>query len=128
IAYVQSILQAGVKHVDLGSFVSPKAVPQMADSEEVVRTFNKNHDVERIAIIVNAKGLQRATDIGGLDALGFPFSLSRSFQLHNTNMTATQVWPLVEQLVVQTEVRDMSFVLYISMAFGNPDGEPWDEG
>jgi hydroxymethylglutaryl-CoA lyase len=113
--------------VDLGSFVSPKAVPQMSDSEDVVRSFNKLSEVERIAIVVNAKGLQRATDVGGLDALGFPFSLSRNFQLNNTSLTSTQTWPVVEQLIVQTELHDMSFILYVSMAFGNPDEEAWEE-
>jgi hydroxymethylglutaryl-CoA lyase len=127
IAFVESALEAGVKHVDLGSFVSPKSVPQMTDSEEIVRTFSKRTDIERIAIVVNNKGLQRAIDVGGLDALGYPFSLSRNFQLHNTNMTSTQTWPLVEQLIIQTELHDMSFILYVSMAFGNPDDEAWDE-
>ena len=127
IAFVRSILDAGIRHVDLGSFVSPKAVPQMSDSEEVVRAFRKLSDIERIAIVVNAKGLQRATDVGGLDALGFPFSLSRNFQLNNTNLTSTQTWPVVEQLIIQTELHDMSFILYVSMAFGNPDEDAWEE-
>ncbi len=127
IQYIQAVIDAGVKHVDLGSFVSPKAVPQMADSEEVVRSFRKAPELERIAIVVNGKGVQRAIEVGGLDAIGFPFSLSRDFQLHNTKMTSTQTWPLVEQFIIQTELHDMSFILYLSMAFGNPYGEAWDE-
>jgi hydroxymethylglutaryl-CoA lyase len=127
IAYVDAVLAAGIKHVDLGSFVSPKAVPQMSDSEEVVRRFLKLTDTERIAIVVNGKGLQRAFEVGGLDALGFPFSLSREFQLNNTKLTSTQTWPLVEQFIIQTELHDMSFIVYLSMAFGNPYGESWDE-
>ena len=127
IAYVDAVLDAGIKHVDLGSFVSPKAVPQMSDSEEVVRRFRKLTETERIAIVVNGKGLQRAFDVGGLDALGFPFSLSREFQLNNTSLTSTQTWPLVEQFIIQTELHDMSFIVYLSMAFGNPYGEPWEE-
>jgi hydroxymethylglutaryl-CoA lyase len=127
IKYIKAVLEAGIKHVDLGSFVSPKAVPQMSDSDDVVRTFNKQTDVERIAIVVNGKGVQRAIEVGGLDAIGFPFSLSRDFQLHNTKLTSTQTWPLVEQFIIQTELHDMSFILYLSMAFGNPYNEPWDE-
>ena len=128
IRYIQAVLDAGVKHVDVGSFVSPKAVPQMADTDEVVRAFRKLNSAERIAIVVNPKGLERAIDAGGLDALGFPFSLSRQFQLNNTKLTSTQTWPLVQQLIEQTELHDMSFILYVSMAFGNSDGEAWEEG
>lgn len=127
IRYVQAIIDAGVKHIDLGSFVSPKAVPQMSDTVQVVQHFTKLPDLERIAIVVNDQGLKRAIDVGGLDALGFPFSLSRTFQVQNTKVSITETWPLVEQIIADTEHHDMSFILYISMAFGNPYGEPWEE-
>ncbi|HYF51686.1 MAG TPA: hydroxymethylglutaryl-CoA lyase [Planctomycetota bacterium] len=125
IAYIRGLLAAGFRHVDLGSFVSPKAVPQMADSEEVVRAFHDIKGIERIAIIANTTGLERAIAVGGLDALGFPFSLSQQFQLLNTKTTTTQTWPVVEQMIAKTEAHDMSFILYLSMAFGNPYGEAW---
>ena len=127
IRYIQAIIDAGVKHIDLGSFVSPKAVPQMSDSAQVAHHFTKERELERIAIVVNALGLKRAIEVGGLDALGFPFSLSRTFQVQNTKVSITETWPLVEQIIAETEHHDMSFILYISMAFGNPYGEPWEE-
>jgi hydroxymethylglutaryl-CoA lyase len=127
IRYVQCLIDAGFKHIDLGSFVSPKAVPQMSDSRDVVAQFKNLHGLERIAIIVNEHGLERALEVGGLDALGFPFSLSAQFQMQNTHTTTSQTWPLVEKLISSIEKHDMSFILYLSMAFGNPYGEPWEE-
>ncbi|HYG76877.1 MAG TPA: hydroxymethylglutaryl-CoA lyase [Planctomycetota bacterium] len=127
IRYIQSLRNAGFKHIDLGSFVSPKAVPQMADSENVVRAFSSWRDGERIAIIVNEQGLDRALSVGGLDAIGFPLSLSAQFQLQNTKATPMQVWPMLEKMISRIEQHDMSFILYLSMAFGNPYGEKWDE-
>ena len=127
ISYIHRLVGAGFRHIDLGSFVSPKAVPQMADSDEVVRAFKDLRGIERIAIIANTVGLERAISVGGLDALGFPFSLSQQFQLLNTKTTTTQTWPLVEQMIARTEKHDMSFILYLSMAFGNPYGEEWRE-
>lgn len=126
IDYIRRLLDAGIKHIDLGSFVSKKAVPQMADSEDVVRAFNTLRGVERIAIVANVQGVERAVDVGGLDALGFPFSLSQQFQMLNTKTSTTQTWPVVQQIMEQTEQHDMSFILYLSMAFGNPYGEAWD--
>jgi hydroxymethylglutaryl-CoA lyase len=127
IRYVHALIDAGFKHIDLGSFVSPKAVPQMADSREVVYEFRNLKNVERIAIIVNEQGLERALEVGGLDALGFPFSLSGTFQMSNTRTTTGQTWPLVEKLISSIEKHDMSFILYLSMAFGNLYNEPWEE-
>jgi hydroxymethylglutaryl-CoA lyase len=127
IRYINQLLDAGFTHIDLGSFVSPKAVPQMADSEDVVRSFHDRKRIERIAIVPNEHGMKRAFDVGGLDALGFPFSLSQQFQVQNTKMTTTQTWPLIEKLITSTEQHDMSFILYLSMAFGNPYGEAWEE-
>src|SRR5688500_1867142 len=123
IGYIQALIDAGFKHIDIGSFVSPKAVPQMADSDQVVKAFAAASSVERIAIIVNKKGLERAVAVGGLDALGFPFSLSEQFQMQNTRITKKQTWPVVEDIIAETEDHDMSFILYLSMAFGNPYGE-----
>jgi hydroxymethylglutaryl-CoA lyase len=127
ISYIKALADAGYRHIDLGSFVSPKAVPQMVDSREVVAAFKDDHSIERIAIVVNRQGINRAIEVGGLDALGFPFSLSKQFQMQNTKTTVTQTWPLVEGMIQDVEEHDMSFILYLSMAFGNPYGEAWDE-
>jgi len=127
IRYIQTLKDAGFKHIDVGSFVSPKAVPQMADSESVVRAFSSSKELERIAIIVNEQGLERALNVGGLDAIGFPLSLSSEFQIKNTHATPTQVWPMLERMIGKIEQHDMSFLLYLSMAFGNPYGEAWKE-
>jgi len=125
--YIQCLIDAGFRHIDVGSFVSPRAVPQMADSDEVVLALRKQTKLEKVAVVVNEQGLTRALAVGGLDAIGFPFSLSSQFQLQNTKTTTTQTWPLVEKLISSIEKHDMSFVLYLSMAFGNPYGETWNE-
>jgi len=127
IRYIRTLIDAGFKHIDLGSFVSAHAVPQMADSAAVVRSFRDETSVERIAIVPNLRGVEDAVSVGGLDALGFPFSLSQQFQLQNTRTSTTQTWTLVESMMAKTEKHDMSFILYLSMAFGNPYGEPWSE-
>jgi len=127
IRYIRALIDAGFKHIDLGSFVSPQAVPQMSDSSAVVQAFRNETSVERIAIVPNLRGVEDAVSVGGLDALGFPFSLSQQFQLQNTRTSTTQTWTLVESMMSKTEKHDMSFILYLSMAFGNPYGEAWSE-
>jgi hydroxymethylglutaryl-CoA lyase len=127
IRYIRSLIDAGFKHIDLGSFVSHQAVPQMADSAQVVNAFRTEMGLEKIAIVPNLRGVDDAVSIGGLDGLGFPFSLSQQFQLQNTKTSSTQTWTLVEAMMAKTEKHDMSFILYLSMAFGNPYGEAWHE-
>jgi hydroxymethylglutaryl-CoA lyase len=121
------LLDAGFRNIDLGMFAIPETVPQLADSYEVVRAFQHMTHVEKIALIANDKGMDRAFAAGGLDALGYPFSFSRQFQMLNTRTTITQVWPLLERVIARIEQHDISFVLYVSMAFGNPYGERWDD-
>jgi hydroxymethylglutaryl-CoA lyase len=127
IRHIQLLVEAGYKHIDLGSFVPPKVVPQMADTAEVVAAFKNNAGFEHIAIVLNRQGMERAFDAGGLDALGFPFSLSQQFQRQNTHASQTQTWPVIASLIEEIENHDMSFILYLSMAFGNRYGEPWNE-
>jgi hydroxymethylglutaryl-CoA lyase len=127
IRYVRAVLEAGFKHVDVGSFVSPKAVPQMADTRAVVEAVRGDRGVEYIALVANEQGVDRAIECGGLDTLGFPFSFSNEFQIRNTNKTVAETWPVLERMIAHTEDADMSFLAYVSMAFGNPYGEPWDE-
>lgn len=127
IRYVAALLDAGFKHLDAGSFVSPKAVPQMADTRAVVEAIRGHKDVEYIALVANEQGVDRAIECGGLDTLGFPFSFSNEFQMRNTNKTVAETWPVVEKMIARTEDADLSFLVYVSMAFGNPYGESWDE-
>jgi hydroxymethylglutaryl-CoA lyase len=126
IRYIRSLIDAGFRNVDLASF-EPDIGPQLADGPEVVRAFQSLPQVERIALVLNAQGMERAFTLGGLDCLGFPFSLSGQFQMRRTKTTTTQTWPLVERLIGRVEQHDMSFIVYIAMAFGNPYGEHWDE-
>ncbi|MCZ7644792.1 MAG: hydroxymethylglutaryl-CoA lyase [Planctomycetota bacterium] len=127
IAYLRALLETGLRHVEVGSFVSPKAIPQMADTEAVVRALPPREEIEYIGLIVNEQGVERALGVGGLDTLGFPFSLSNEFQVRNTKKSVSETWPLVERLLARTESHDMSFLVYVSMAFGNPYGEAWSE-
>ena len=127
VRYIRALLDAGFKHLDVGSFVSPKAVPQMADTRAVVEAVRGNKAVEYIALVANERGVERAIECGGLDALGFPFSFSHEFQLRNTHHSLSEVWRVVERLQARIESADLSFLAYLSMAFGSPYGEPWDE-
>lgn len=127
VAHILALLDAGLKHIEVGSFVSPQAVPQMADSEQVVRALPSRQDAEYIALVVNEKSIDRAVSVGNLDTLGFPFSFSDEFLRRNTKSTVSGTWPVIDRLLARTEANDMSFLVYVSMAFGNPYGEPWSE-
>ena len=131
IAYIESLLDCGFKHVDLGSFVSPKAVPQMADSADVFAAFAGRKGLERLAITVNEIGAKRAFEIKGVDALGFPFSLSDRFQKENSGVLQFQTWPAMRRILQDMLARKKAFVLYLSMAFGTRYNEPsesvWSE-
>jgi len=127
VRYIKALLDAGLAHVDLGSFVSPKAVPQMADTREVIDALRAHKGFERIALVANEQGVERAIGCGGLDTLGYPFSFSDEFQKRNTRKTIAESWPLCERLAAQIQDADMGFLVYVSMAFGNPYKEAWDE-
>ncbi len=124
IAYIQSLLEAGFKHLDIGSFVSPKAVPQMADSEDVARAVCGDASVEFIAIVANAQGVSRALNVEGIDTLAFPFSLSDTFQRRNTNKGIDETWPAIDEMLTRIGEHGRHFLIYISMAFGNPYEDP----
>jgi hydroxymethylglutaryl-CoA lyase len=131
IRYCASLLDAGVKHVDLGSFVSSKAVPQMADSANVFAAFADRAGIERLAIVVNENGAKRAFAAPGVDALGFPFSLSDRFQKENSGKLQFETWPAMKSILHDAQLLKKSFVLYLSMAFGtrydDPDEKNWSE-
>jgi len=145
--YLKELVLAGFKHIDAASFVSPKHVKQMADSEEVMAKLNvslyeaaasetspsgaRRQDagatgsVEIIGIVVNEKGLERAIATPGVTTIGYPYSISAYFRRANANMTREESRALVETLKKRTAAANRDLVIYISMAFGNPYDEPW---
>jgi hydroxymethylglutaryl-CoA lyase len=128
--YLKELVLAGFKHIDAVSFVSPKHVKQMADSEEVMAKLNASLPSgvelpEIIGIVVNEKGLERAVATPGVTTIGYPYSISAYFRRANANMTRDESRLLVEKLRKETAAANRGLVIYISMAFGNPYDEPW---
>jgi hydroxymethylglutaryl-CoA lyase len=128
--YLRELVAAGFQHIDAVSFVSPKHVKQMSDSEEVmVRLLDSLPDgaalPEIIGIVVNEKGLERAMATPGVSTIGYPYSISAYFRRANANMTRGESRTLVETLKRETKKANKDLVVYISMAFGNPYEEPW---
>ncbi len=123
--YLKALISAGFKHIDAVSFVSPKAVPQMADSEEVLKELDPPDDVEIIAIVVNEKGVDRAIATKTVSTLGFPYSISETFLRKNQNQTAVDALDELETIQKKADDAGLAVVVYISMAFGNPYGDPW---
>jgi hydroxymethylglutaryl-CoA lyase len=125
--YLRALIAAGFKHIDAVSFVSPKAVPQMADSEKVLEQLEVPDDVEMIGIVVNDKGADRAIATGAVTTLGYPCSISATFLRKNQNQTTEDSYKAVESIKTRAEAAGLGMVVYISMAFGNPYGDPWNE-
>ena len=130
VAYLRELIAAGFQHIDAVSFVSPKHVKQMADSEEVMARLlaalpDGSTLPEIIGIVVNEKGLQRALVTPGVSTIGYPYSISAYFRRSNANMSRAESRALVETLKRETKAANKSLVIYISMAFGNPYEEPW---
>jgi len=123
--YLKTLISAGFKHIDALSFVSPKAVPQMADSEEVLKELDPPDDVEIIGIVVNEKGAQRAIDTQAVSTLGFPYSISETFLGKNQNQSPEDALEELERIQKKADNAGLGVVVYISMAFGNPYGDPW---
>jgi hydroxymethylglutaryl-CoA lyase len=128
--YLKELVLAGFQHIDAVSFVSPKHVKQMADSEEVMAKLNAALPVgieapEIIGIVVNEKGFERALATPGVTTIGYPYSISAYFRRANANMTRDESRLLVEKLRKETATAKRDLVIYISMAFGNPYDEPW---
>jgi hydroxymethylglutaryl-CoA lyase len=126
VRYLRALISAGFKHIDAVSFVSPKAVPQMADSERVLQQIDLPNDVEIIGIVVNEKGAERAIATQSVSTLGFPCSVSESFLRKNQNQTLDECYRVLESIKGKADDTGLSTVAYISMAFGNPYGDPWD--
>jgi hydroxymethylglutaryl-CoA lyase len=130
IAYLSKLISLGFTHIDAVSFVSPKHVPQMADSEAVMAQLNQvktpqGESPEVIGIVVNEQGLERALVAPGVTTIGYPYSISAYFRRANANMSKQESRDLVEKLHRDTKGAGRRLVVYISMAFGNPYDEPW---
>jgi hydroxymethylglutaryl-CoA lyase len=126
-AYLRALIGAGFKHLDAASFVSPKAVPQMADSEEVLKLVDPPDDVEIIGIVVNEKGVDRAIATDAVRTVGFPYSVSPTFLQKNQNQSLEDAFETLEKIKLKADDAALDMVVYISMAFGNPYGDPWNE-
>jgi hydroxymethylglutaryl-CoA lyase len=123
--YLRTLVAAGFHHIDAASFVSPRAVPQMADSEQVLNYLDPPDDVEIIGIVVNQKGASRAIDSGAVSTLGFPYSISPEFLRRNQNQAPEETLTALEAVGQAAYQAGLNLVAYISMAFGNPYGDPW---
>jgi hydroxymethylglutaryl-CoA lyase len=123
--YLRKLILAGFTRIDAVSFVSPAAVPQMADSEQVLAHLMPPEDVEIIGIVVNEKGAERAIRTGSVKTLGFPYSVSSEFLRRNQHQTPEESVDALESIGMLASDAGLNVVAYISMAFGNPYGEPW---
>jgi hydroxymethylglutaryl-CoA lyase len=129
-SYLRALVDAGFRHIDAVSFVSPQHVRQMADSEAVMEAFLASlpsgvEAPEIIGIVVNEKGMERALAAPGVNTLGYPYSISAYFRRANANMSRAESRALVEKLKKATKETERNLVVYVSMAFGNPYDEPW---
>lgn len=127
VAYLRALVAGGFKHIDAASFVSPKAVPQMADSEEVVEQLEAKNDVEIIGIVVNERGAERAIATKAVNTLGYPCSISETFLRRNQNQSLDENYAVMKRIKQMADEAGLAMVAYISMAFGNPYGDRWSE-
>src|ERR1043166_3652990 len=118
--YLRALIQAGFTNIDAVSFVSPKAVPQMADSEKVLEQIDVPDDIEIIGIVVNEKGAERAITTKAVTTLGFPYSVSKTFLRNNQNQTLADGYKVLQSVKARADKAGLGIVVYISMAFGNP--------
>ena len=127
IEYINQLLKVGFDTIDFGSFVSPKAIPQMKDSAEVLNGLDLDNSPSKLlAIVANKRGAEDAAAFEEIDVLGFPFSISEEFQQRNTGSSIDQSFGRVEEIQNICEKTGKTLLIYISMAFGNPYGEAWD--
>ncbi len=127
-AYLNALLKVGFDTLDFGSFVSARAIPQMADTAEVLAGLDLGDTKTKLlAIVANFRGAEEAAEYEAISYLGFPFSISETFQLRNTNKTIEGSFGTVEEMQDLCAKRQKELVVYLSMGFGNPYGEPWNE-
>lgn len=128
VQYLSTLVSAGFKNIDAVSFVSPKAVPQMADSEQVLEQLDPPNDVEIIGIVVNEKGAERAIATKRVTTLGYPCSISPTFLRRNQKQSPKENFETLGAIKRCADNANLDLVVYVSMAFGNPYGDPWSEG
>ena len=128
VEYIRELVAAGFRHIDAVSFVSPKAVPQMADSEAVLEQLGTLKGVEIIGIVVNEKGAERAIATQRVTTLGYPCSISATFLKRNQNQSPEENMAVLQRIKEMATKAGRGVVAYISMAFGNPYNDPWNEG
>ena len=127
VQYIQSLLRVGFDTIDFGSFVSPRAIPQMVDTAEVLSKLDLSTTSSKLlAIIANVRGAQDASQHSVIDYLGYPFSISENFQMRNTHKTITQSVDILKEILEVADNSNKEVVVYISMGFGNPYGDPWN--
>ena len=125
--YIQTLLRVGFDTIDFGSFVSPKAIPQMQDTAEVLSLLDLSvSNSKLLAIVANVRGAKAAASFKEIDYLGFPFSISENFQMRNTHKTITESVEVLKEILEITQKHNKELVVYLSMAFGNPYGDPWN--
>ena len=126
VRYIQSLLNCGFDTIDFGSFVSPRAIPQMVDTAEVLEQLDLSKTSSKLlAIVANVRGAQDASKYGSIDYLGYPFSISENFQMRNTHKTISQSVETLKEILAIADANGKEVVTYISMGFGNPYGDPW---
>lgn len=129
IQYINQLLRVGFHTIDFGSFVSPKAIPQMRDTAEVLQGLNLDGDRSKLlAIVANERGARDACQFDAIDYLGYPFSISETFQLRNTNATIADSVDRLQRMYDLAQEHEKELVVYISMGFGNPYGDEWNAG
>ena len=127
IRYIQSLLRVGFDTIDFGSFVSPRAIPQMQDTASVLSQLDlSGTNSKLLAIVANLRGAIAATNFSEIDYLGYPFSISENFQMRNTHKTILESVDVLKKIIEITKKKNKRLVVYLSMAFGNPYGDPWD--
>lgn len=127
VEYINMLLKVGFHTIDFGSFVSPKAIPQMRDTAAVLSKLNLDDTNSKLlAIVANSRGAEEASSLDEIQYLGYPFSISETFQKRNTNRSIEDSLVLLEDMQNLCVSRNKNLVVYLSMAFGNPYGEPWD--
>jgi hydroxymethylglutaryl-CoA lyase len=127
-AYLRKLIDAGFRYIDAVSFVSPAAVPQMADSEQVLEILKPPKNVEIIGIVVNEKGAERAVRSSAVRTLGFPYSVSPQFLRRNQHQTQEEALAILKAIIDRARHENLEVAAYLSMAFGNPYGDKWSAG
>ncbi len=126
VQYIQALLRVGFDTIDVGSFVSPKVIPQMADTKEVIQQLDLATTTSKLlTIVANLRGAQQACELEEINYLGFPFSISENFQMRNTHKTIEQSLVVLNEIIELADKHNKEVVTYLSMGFGNPYGDPW---